>query len=601
MSDQILYSVSSKTEGLDQPFLKKEMVYVNDNSAGGVYNGQIIIETSAIANSGRWASYSEGYLIIPYVVAWKTTGADYSALQSPYLTSLKSGSWHIIHSLSVDYNSSNVVQLTPYTNFYCSYRAMTSWSSDDLVKYGLAVNFWPDSGRSVRYQSTPAADINGQWGAGFSNNSIVGSNFEVLSVNSLTAALKTTINATAYNEGLRKRVLCNQISRDLINQNYNQANFMTTSQLNSLSTLPVYSNDAVGGANNLYYINFTAKIRLKDLHDFFDKMPLLKGSYLKFIINYNAGSFQETWSVQAAAGTTPAYSRRIITGSPTIQYGASLPYICTSSAVSGNSVAAGGAVVLSTNPADGLTAGTLNWGSGVNRVSVGGSTSPSVSIANCRLYVPLYTMSPEYEKNYVSMSPTKEIVYKDIYNYTFEATSGNTFNQLLTNGISSPKALVIIPMVSGRSFGAADNTNVYHTCTYAIPPYQSPYATEPATTSPYASITNLNIQVSGVNIFSQNEVFDFSNFMDELSHINSVNGGQTIGLSSGLISEFDFNSIYRYYVVDLSRGYKADDYVPKSVLITGQVGTSKNLELFCFIEYERKLVVDVLAGNVIQM
>ena len=66
------------------------------------------------------------------------------------------------------------------------------------------------------------------------------------------------------------------------------------------------------------------------------------------------------------------------------------------------------------------------------------------------------------------------------------------------------------------------------------------------------------------------------------------------------MGEYEFESAYRYYVVDLSRGYKSDDYVPKSILITGQKGTDKNLELFCFIEYERKLVVDVLAGNVIQ-
>jgi len=597
MADQILYSVSSRTEALDQPFLKKELVYVNDNSAGGVYNGQIIIETSAVANSGRWASYNEGYIIVPYVIAYKTTGADYTGLQSPYLTTLKSGSWHIINSMSVDYNSSNVIQLTPYTNFYCSYKAMTSWSTDDLVKYGLSVNFFPDSGKSVRYQQVPAADINGQWGAGFSNNSITASNFELFSTNNLSAANKTIIAASSYNDGLRRRVLMNQIGSDFANVNVNQADQMTTVQLGNIAGLPIYSNDAAAvAANTLYYVNFTCKIRLKDLHDFFDKIPLIKGAYLKFIINYNAGSFQETWSVQAAAGTVPAYSRRLIQAAPTIQYGATLPYICTSSAVSGNGVGAGGAVVVSANPADALTAGTVNWASGVNRVTITGSTTQNSGITNCRLYVPLYTMAPEYERNYITMSPTKEVVYKDIYNYTFEVASAGTFNQLLTNGISAPKALVIIPMVSGRNAGATN-----HTSTYAIPPYQSPYATEPATTSPYCSITNFNVQVSGVNIFSQNELYDFSNWLDELSRINSVNGGQTTGLSSGLLSEFDFQSIYRYYVVDLSRGYKADDYIPKSILINGTVGTSKILELFCFIEYERKLVVDILTGSIVKV
>lgn len=51
MSDQVLYNVSSRTDNLEVPFVKRDLVYVNDNSAGS-YNGQFLIETSAIANSG---------------------------------------------------------------------------------------------------------------------------------------------------------------------------------------------------------------------------------------------------------------------------------------------------------------------------------------------------------------------------------------------------------------------------------------------------------------------------------------------------------------------------------------------------------------------
>lgn len=52
MADQVIFSESMRTESMEQPFLKKEVVYVQDNNSGGVYNGQIIFETSSLSNSG---------------------------------------------------------------------------------------------------------------------------------------------------------------------------------------------------------------------------------------------------------------------------------------------------------------------------------------------------------------------------------------------------------------------------------------------------------------------------------------------------------------------------------------------------------------------
>ncbi|NBO22833.1 hypothetical protein EBU94_05775, partial [bacterium] len=169
MADQILYSVSSRTEAVDQPFLKKDLIYVNDNSAGSTYNGQIIIETSAVANSGRWASYNEGFITIPYVVAFKPS-VDLTAVVPNLQIGFKNGWWNIIHSVSVDYNSSNVVQLTPYINTYCSYRAITSWSQDDAIKYGGLCNFFKDTATSLSYCPAQAADALD--GRGMCNNRI---------------------------------------------------------------------------------------------------------------------------------------------------------------------------------------------------------------------------------------------------------------------------------------------------------------------------------------------------------------------------------------------------------------------------------------------
>ena len=41
MADQVIFSESMRSESFEQPFLKKEVVYITDNNSGGVYNGQM--------------------------------------------------------------------------------------------------------------------------------------------------------------------------------------------------------------------------------------------------------------------------------------------------------------------------------------------------------------------------------------------------------------------------------------------------------------------------------------------------------------------------------------------------------------------------------
>ena len=67
------------------------------------------------------------------------------------------------------------------------------------------------------------------------------------------------------------------------------------------------------------------------------------------------------------------------------------------------------------------------------------------------------------------------------------------------------------------------------------------------------SVTNFNILVSGVNLFLNNEYYDFEAFLEQLAQSNQLNGGLTTGLASGLISEDMFSSCYRYYYGDCSR------------------------------------------------
>lgn len=41
MADQVIFAESMRSESYEQPFLKKEVVYIQDQNTGGVYNGQM--------------------------------------------------------------------------------------------------------------------------------------------------------------------------------------------------------------------------------------------------------------------------------------------------------------------------------------------------------------------------------------------------------------------------------------------------------------------------------------------------------------------------------------------------------------------------------
>jgi hypothetical protein len=240
------------------------------------------------------------------------------------------------------------------------------------------------------------------------------------------------------------------------------------------------------------------------------------------------------------------------------------------------------------NPMNGFV-NNFSIGCGVSSLSLGGTTVNHALFRSCRLYVPLYSMAASYEEQYITMNPSKTIVYRDIYSYTVPNQT-QSVNQLLTNGLVAPKALVIIPIL---------NKTGGNNATVAFDPVQSPFTSEPSHPSYGQALRELNVQLSGVNVFQQNEQYDYEAFINELSRINAINGGQTSGLTSGLIDEYRFSTLYRYYVCDLSRGYSSEDMVPKSVQLSCIVASSKALDLYCFIEYERKISVDIRTGQVI--
>lgn len=561
--DNFLYDVSNTSEVQTEPFTKREVVYVLDSNNGS-YNGQILLDTSSLSNSGKWASYSEAYLQVPLVVYLQANNwAGLQATSVPFSMGLKAGYHHLIHSISVEYNNVSVVQLTPFTNFYVSYKLMTQSSWNDVIKNGSTNLFIPDTPTSMSFNGTAT---NGGTGNGVCNNQDSGS--------TTTTSMSGQFQMDQCNAGLRQRQLLTCYDPNPTGNPSYSANFMSQQTCNTVGK-DYYVDGGVADPNAVKVWYVMATIRLKDVCDFFDKMPLVKGAFIKLTINTNTAVHGLQANVAGGALTNLIQTTATINGGTT-------PLMFPSMAGTNGSAGVGAKLVTAGNATYNLT-----YGCGIGKVSVSGNTFQHPTITSCRLYCPLYTLNPVQEEQYLSLNRVKRIVYKDIYQYQVSniGANGGQFNTLLTNGIANAKSVIIVPFLNSGVTGQN-----------SFSPFQSVFDSAPGTSSPSIALTQFNIQVGGINMFVQNENYDHESFLNELSSINAINGNLTTGLTSGLIDKAAFEYGYRYYVCDVGRRLPAEDTVQKSIQILGQNASNKAIDLYCFVEWEKSIEINLLTG-----
>jgi hypothetical protein len=188
-------------------------------------------------------------------------------------------------------------------------------------------------------------------------------------------------------------------------------------------------------------------------------------------------------------------------------------------------------------------------------------------------------------------------VYRDIFQYQFSTINpDDNFNFLVSNGIPNIKSVLVVPYIPAGSNGSYVDGNGKQTnngLNYST--LLSPFASTPATPDPIP-LSNFNILVSGVNLFLNNQLYDYEQFRQELMSSNQLNGNLTTGLTSGLISEEMFSRGYRYYYGNCSRILPAEAGVSRSVQIIGQNKSKSIVNLLVFVEFEKSMTIDILTG-----
>ena len=628
MSDKLVFDLAQEVEGSPNVFIRKDWINILDNQNQNYNNNQSVIDTSQLSNSNKYMSYREAYLSIPLLItvastaitstnpASATTSAftpNQTTSSADYAIGLKNWFGQIIHSFTLDYNGTTIVQQTPYVNMWNSFKLMTSLSLDDINTQGATIGFYPDNHFTWSY-NTGVNTI----GKGVCNNS------NLASFGDVSGKFNTFLRDKG-NEGFIQR-------QRLINFNnvgvagsagttygdllYGGAGVTAgTGALNQVwKSYIVAKRDqtVVGGLQtSAGYIQYAvmATVYLKHIHSFFNMCPLLKGVFMKMTMNLNNTSTTFTTSSANAAALQNIVPTDInitavsnpLGGVNPLMIASGFNTLSNTATVGTNQVNSNGGIALypfagKLGGAGGQCTATLT---SIANLSVGGRILDNTIISaiggnlnsplsqSVYLYVPAYTFNPVFEQAYLS-SPVKSIKYTDIYQYQVLNVAGNTMiNNLLTNGIANVKSILVLPYYSASNNDVGNNT----------PCYQSPF--DPAgtgPTSPMCWLSNFNVQVSGQNAIYNLEKYNFEQFNNQLYGCNAVNGGLTDGITSGLIDRQAFDMEYCYYYVNIERMLPVEQSVPKSIQLVGQNLSSKSVDYISFIEYGNEVSIDILTG-----
>jgi hypothetical protein len=300
-----------------------------------------------------------------------------------------------------------------------------------------------------------------------------------------------------------------------------------------------------------YTFKFTSVLRLRDICEYFNVAPLIKNPLVEITLRYNQVN---SYVVNMSA------DHKVSTVSSNLQ-GVTCPFM--RGAVYGK---------------EGSVARTETYSLKISQNGLKTHTQ-----AYPRLYIPVYTPSPEYEMEFLS-NPLRTVNYNHIIQGVHQDVA-QSFNVTLSNSASRIDTIIMIPILSKGSNGSDQQS-----------PLLGPFCSElPCPTL----ISNFNVKIGGRTYYQQPIDYDYENFLHENNGAQSIDANLMSGSSSGLINLMDFQNMHHYYVVDVSRKSDSDQSVPASYSISGTFAdASKKYDLYFFMVQNKSVSVDVTNSQI---
>ena len=324
-----------------------------------------------------------------------------------------------------------------------------------------------------------------------------------------------------------------------------------------------------------------AIIRLCDIFDSMKNLPLMKrfDGILRLYVNCGAvGSIIDSGiltGVMAHSSSTNTFTSTC----PIIQ-----------SCIASNATTAYGANVFGIVSGLGVKSAPITNIFNINLSNSGASHF----LPSCRVYYPQITLKPENIPKYISENRNKNVTYTTmLFNQYNGLLSGNNFSNVIQNGIMNARGVFIVPF---QSASTNDTTSAKLTGVTTFAQYQSPFDSAPCTSGPF-SLTNLQVNLGGVNVLNNILNYGWENFIEQISLYEKINGSD-LGLSCGLMNEFYWSNAYRVYYVDLTRCNVSDLNTSKNLSISFTNNTNLSLDILFFTEVFKNITIDVETGAV---
>jgi hypothetical protein len=549
----------------------KNYTYVVDQQNGN-YSNQVSWDLTSVVNQNSWLSIQEGYILMPFsttlalgaLAAFTTTPTSFSQNQ----VSLKNNFISFVDSMQLFVNGEQLIDQTSFSSMPINVMDMLTMSQDNLAVEGEALNIQPDTTTSIRFSGANST-VNGD---GYTNNQF------------LTAANVTTLTGQDYstfNDGLKKRNLNTNLAPAATGAAANGWPPALGSTVNNFTQiLAPYVSSATNTTAVQTTWNYVVYLPLKRLSDLLFKYPLVKGSQIRLILNFNAGVTTVTTSTTSGAAAMVMTSYASTAGNIN-------PVLLNASTITSTA-----ANQIITTTAGALTLTTAIQTQAVARVATTTAQKGYAALPNCRIYIPNYKINPTYEERILS-NRVQKIRYIDWYQQPIiNVANGASYSQVLTTALTNVKACIILPFQNGSN---ANTPPLFST--FKGSQWQSCFDTAGGgTTFPGAMLAfqNFNIQVSGINIFNLNANYNYDIWAQEVQRLG-LNGTLSKELNSGLVS---LNSwLWSPFVVaDLSRRTESADKTYQSVIVQGTNNSGVAVDFYCFLAFEKEIEIDCLTG-----
>jgi hypothetical protein len=590
IADPIIFGKASKEEPSDMPFYERQTLVIQDSNQANYSTHQVVFSTEALSSSGKWCDFSESYISFPVYMTASVSGDDAmqfddaGEVHAEYLLGLKSGSHSLIHSINLEYDGANVLQPNQYINMLTSYNMVSQFSTEDVRKLNASLYFNPPTdGDSWVWSPTERTSF----GVGLCDNNNCPQ----------TAGLiygETRARVSRGNKGFleSQKAMAGPFAIPA------DANFNAGTSANDL--LGIVSNDTQGNiyvnksmdVGRLHCKRVMACLRLKDLHDFFAKLPLIRSAKLRLTLNINNSTFVVTktrhgdaFNTSLLAGTGPVMS---LSAPVTLANGTN-PMMIASCFGTSALYSSGGACIPTAGAPIAITC-SVSVGRILNQTHINAPFNGPNEVTACRWHVPSYIMTPQYVNKYISPA-TKRVSFEDFLCIQVPCpTTGVT--QILSPSLKNVTRVVVVPHIATSSFISGPNGGT--NCSQVASPFCDNFCAPLS-----GALTNFNIRLGGTDVLSQAGFkYGYEFYRSQMPCGN--NSGLTDGFVSGLINEYNWSKgLFGYYVVDCSRKLLEMENVPQQVELTTNNVSRYPLLLYCFVCFRREVVIDLKTSAIV--